>query len=70
MHTAGTWWIFQNSPPKMHLSTFPHLPYHKQFCTVQYFWIQFSPVLFSPSCRGGASKFEINAMLGRKHPKE
>ena len=64
MHTAGTWWIFQ---PKSSEQSTENAPVDisppavsQTLCTVQYFWIQFSPVLFSPTCRGGASKFEIN----------
>ena len=42
VHTAGTGFFsqnLQNNPPKMHLSTFPHLPYHKHFAQYNIFGI-------------------------------
>ena len=73
MHTAGTWWIFQpkssEQPTKNAPVDISPPALSQTLCTVQYFWYQFSPVLFSPSCRSGASNFEINALLDQKQPK-
>ena len=67
MHTAGTWWIFQ---PKSSEQSTENAPVDisppavsQTLCTVQYFWIQFSPVLFSSTCRGGALKSISDTLL-------
>ena len=73
MHTAGTWWIFQpkssekstenacvnSSPPAL----------SQTLCTVQYFWIQSSPVLPTAGVELLNLKSISNSLLGQNQAK-